>query len=523
MIHLLKLLTVAIIAATGLCFQPQEVLQHTSGDPYAPSLENARGNANLIFNAIHSSMRQWGSSLQHNGLSFFPAYIPEGTILYRGGDTPHIPSTREWLAFEIEHAMMFAKQSPGAPGNWSEASKFDRLMTRLKSDTQPTGLKDNAMPEPGYLQIYRATRPLERVLYFDGSSAGNSPFGMLDTQDLVFLNKSRPPLQDMKRADDLCTLGAKWNIEAFIRMEAGFELIKCNFSDGLELLSARRTPRNQEPAAYDDRFLFEYMRSVSMRHQDIGAHRVTLDYSSMVSSYFYGTNLSNPDTTKSDASLPRIAHTEPEQLYRIRSDLKKTLSRKRSFQSTVDWQGVVDMVVSRYADRLQLMAGGLLPKQLLAEINTLLNMFVDYEDAELPEEDPVKECTLHYLSPLTVEVFTEQDHMISAAIEQVTNKICKTLFKVREILLDQAKFDLMDTRSSVALILELNKWLNWTVWKYCGHCKPDQVCFIAAWPYGLEEDHYNPGCLSHQDMESRRTVQSYWFPDGITEGVSEWI
>ncbi|GME41557.1 hypothetical protein BKCO1_320003 [Neofusicoccum parvum] len=41
-------------------------------------------NANHVFNAIHSSMRQWGSSLNHNGMSFFLASVPEGTQFYHG-------------------------------------------------------------------------------------------------------------------------------------------------------------------------------------------------------------------------------------------------------------------------------------------------------------------------------------------------------------------------------------------------------------------------------------------------------
>jgi hypothetical protein len=43
-----------------------------------------RENAHYIFNAIHGAMRQWGSSLKHNGMSFFPATIPNKTLFYHG-------------------------------------------------------------------------------------------------------------------------------------------------------------------------------------------------------------------------------------------------------------------------------------------------------------------------------------------------------------------------------------------------------------------------------------------------------
>lgn len=70
---------------------------------------NETKNANHIFNTIQDSMRQWGSSLHHNGVSYFLARVPAGTQFYHGTskDTPVIGT--EWLAFEPEHAMVFAR------------------------------------------------------------------------------------------------------------------------------------------------------------------------------------------------------------------------------------------------------------------------------------------------------------------------------------------------------------------------------------------------------------------------------
>ena len=48
-------------------------------------------------------------------------------------------------------------------------------------------------------------------------------------------------------AKDFCDLGAKWEIEGFVRIEMGFEIIFCELSDGLVLESAheRRSGKNQ--------------------------------------------------------------------------------------------------------------------------------------------------------------------------------------------------------------------------------------------------------------------------------------
>jgi hypothetical protein len=43
-------------------------------------------------------------------------------------------------------------------------------------------------------------------------------------------------------AKDLCDLGAKWEIEGFVRIEMGFEIILCEFSDRLVFESAYERP-----------------------------------------------------------------------------------------------------------------------------------------------------------------------------------------------------------------------------------------------------------------------------------------
>ncbi|KAJ4990755.1 hypothetical protein SVAN01_03764 [Stagonosporopsis vannaccii] len=75
---------------------------------FASSGSAAVSNANHVFNAIHSSMRQWGGSLNHNGMSLFLATVPEGTQLYHGTSKPDFIEGMQWLAFEPEHALIFA-------------------------------------------------------------------------------------------------------------------------------------------------------------------------------------------------------------------------------------------------------------------------------------------------------------------------------------------------------------------------------------------------------------------------------
>jgi hypothetical protein len=52
-------------------------------------------------------------------------------------------------------------------------------------------------------------------------------------------------------------------------MEAGFELILCNFADGVEFVSATQRPLQQMPEGYDELQMFEMLRGIGMRYQGL--------------------------------------------------------------------------------------------------------------------------------------------------------------------------------------------------------------------------------------------------------------
>ena len=499
---------------------PQKPLSSQSQN--GPSLASATENANLIFNAIYASMRQWGSSVQHNGMSFFPASIPAGTLLYHGHHTPDRVVGIEWLAFEIPHAEMFArgwkKRNQTGGGEGGQADEHDEFVDLRSTPPQLLwGLEKPEQPQygpresvPGYLHIYQATRPL-KVLYIDGMAAANSELGTLDTQDLLLLNFTSGVWAERQRAKELCDLGEKWGIEGFIRMECGFELIKCDFSTGLDFISHKERPNESDPQGRNDIFLLDFVRDIANRYHGIDGGRVHLDYSSMVSAFFYAANLSNPhqDPRAGPSALPRLVESDDQVLQRIRSDLGHSLRNSKA-GAGVDWQGVADMIVKRYAARLQWMATGMEQETFLSQVNIMMNTFVDYGISE--GRDPVTVCSEHYLQP--VEPSTEQDRLIEAALKVVTRRICNTLWEVRKILL-QKEDDTLEaeaTSSAVELVRDLISRLDWSDWKACGQCKVDEVCFIAFFPFGTADDHYNPHCVNSTELQhrSRGTEDNYW-------------
>lgn len=161
---------------------------------HSPPPINATINANHIFNTIQDSLRQWGSSLHHNGVSFFLARVPAGTQFYHGTSKDSPVTGTEWLAFEPEHAMVFARlrSPPLPPPDDREQDGHGELRRRHEFEragpphSPPPGTSEN---EAGYLHTYTASKDL-RLLYVDGMSAAKCDKGTLDSQDLVLFNGS---------------------------------------------------------------------------------------------------------------------------------------------------------------------------------------------------------------------------------------------------------------------------------------------------------------------------------------------
>lgn len=522
------LLTASAIVLPAVSIPPQAQAPLFSStkavDSRGPSLESARANAPHIFNAIHSSMRQWGSSLNHNGMSLFPARIPNNTHLYHGTHTPNAVKGMEWLAFEIEHAEGFARSftprrprqpgypQPGRPGEPGERDPPPpRELNWVDTMDEMLPLDDDDEPDflEGYLHIYRTTRPLTKLVYIDGMSAGKTNMGTLDTQDFLLRNKTNghdgPVFGDFMRGEDLCNLGAELGIEGFVRMEMGFEIIFCEFGDGLVLESARERPSGKNQS-YETLDQFEVLRGASMRYSGITGQRLTLDYSGMSSVYWYDLNLTNPDPKRLD--LPRLPVSDVAGLERVKADFMN-LFQESSAKSHVgnDWQGITDMIVLRYSDRLQLMAGNDTSREaLLSEIPVLLNLYIDFGNFDVPTA--IEKCTVHYLIAAVPE--TTADRMIHEALYTVMNRICRTLFYVGQLLLEEEEEDTADNSAleeSKSALKSLIDYLNWTTWKECGKCGYDEICFVAIWPWGSMEDHERPSCMKNEVLMER---EGYW-------------
>lgn len=528
-----------------------------------PDNKSANKNAFAIFNSIHSAMRQWGSSVHHNGLSFYLATAPEGSVFYHGGFSPDRPENFDWLAFEVEHAARFA-------ASWEFTEDFDLntraeltydeyiLKTLLKhrsshvkppSDTlhspsfhdalfsqRPMATMeemddddDDKDPPPnhppfdqlirGYFHLYRANRPLN-LLYIDGQAAAKCPLGSLDSQDMILLGRDKadtvpPTFGEWPRAEELCALAEEWKhpngakIDGFIRMEAGFEIIYCDFSEkgGLDLVSVQASSFSNETGLdpYEVASLFEWLRACAARFHGHPAGRLDIDWSSMVSAFSYPMNVSNPDWHRQD--LPRVVNATAESRSTVRDRLRDVFSargdREITKRKVVNWQGIVDSIVTRYSERLGYIANNKWSHDgLLLAIGTMVDPYVNYTDHSPKSEQPaIDRCTQHYLDPsrLRLETWTPEDHAIATALKRVSQDICDTLFFVRHVLrlnhMAKPNSDRI-VKDAQGRIVELTERLKWSTWRECGRCpSPDEICSIPMFPTGAsEDDYFHPSC-----------------------------
>lgn len=558
-------LMTATLLASGLSHATSEA---SLSKGFGPDIEAAKSRGPAIFNAVNDAMRQWGSSLHHNGMSFYLATVPEGVILHHGNTNRNSPDDPDWLAYEIEHAEIFARGRHGGPpgsgppgsggpppGDGRGRPPFDRrdtaafdLVNLAKDDGNPQQAifeEPYANPqdlgsmqsegEGGWLHTYRTTRPL-RYLYIDGMGGGKTSMGTLDSQDYLLrgdketvytMEKPPPPppsmgkrsggpMDEKLRAADLCAMCGSWNLSGVIRMEAGFEIIQCDFFDGLEEIQVLQRPDPGErgggpggPGLNGQIRNFEYIRGLSERYFGIGSSRTIIDYSSMVSAFFYPVNLTNPDPKRPD--LPRLSNVSQAELDAIKSHLKHVVSARHDDAiRTIDWQDVTDIIVGRYADRIQSMVEkDYSPDSMLNELDFLLTVYIDYSGKDKDQiSAAIDRCANFYLH--SIHPVTEADHLIHAGVKAVTTNLCTKLFDARELLMANETSSHSDSlTSAVDTLRSLMEYLGWARFKRCPPCAIDEACLIPMWPFGTKQDYESPRCVNSSTSRGDRE-ESYW-------------
>ncbi|KAJ7928343.1 hypothetical protein B0H13DRAFT_1968379 [Mycena leptocephala] len=362
---MLLLLSLAVLYGTARAGQIP--FQALSGDTRTSALNSASvwenlntrpdnsSTGHLIFDTVNSLLQHWPNTRYRNGHNIIPGTVPVGTLLYHGREDGNLPTIPEWTATDPEHSFPFCGAPPlsMAPGNDSFSGCWQLTLV--------------------------ATRPL-KVLYFDGSSAANiKDEGTMDAQDLLIWGHIDPArwVEDRARINDLCTWGREFGLDGYMRMEMDFEIMLCDFSQGVELLSAdflaawwsdHITPALWRPNAYStleyppppssallspherspwalDMLRFETVRGGAWHNHYPGDTRIVLDLTRFIS--FYDTALVPSLIARRDLS-GRFGGSNT----RLQEVLAPGVN---TAGSGVDWQTLYRVVLDRYADRLELL------------------------------------------------------------------------------------------------------------------------------------------------------------------------
>ncbi|BCR87158.1 uncharacterized protein ACHE_31145S [Aspergillus chevalieri] len=308
-------------------------------------------NANHIFNAIHSSMREWDSTLYHYGMSFFLASVPAGTQLYHGTGTPNPTTGMEWLSFELAQAILFAKLPPPL----IESHNPCRAPAHGQGQ-EPLSSGPEADEESGWLHTYAAARDL-RLLYIDGLSAAWSNNGTQDSQKRIFLDDTIHESQIVDEAEaavEMCRiLRETWGdrLDGILRMEIGTEVILCSFERDLKFVRAVRAKpiksldkgnRSKKKTLADLQPDVGSWLSVASRYHGIGGNRVRLNYDHFVTAFAHDLDIFGGESKK---YRPRLEHLESSSLEPIRQGLETLVMTHDPSDSSFNWQAITDMIV----------------------------------------------------------------------------------------------------------------------------------------------------------------------------------
>lgn len=520
------------------------VLLASTASAIVPEHDTVIRNANDIFNAVNAAGRQWGSSVNHIGFGVYPAYIPAGTMLYRGGPETTAPTTPEWLAFDIHHAQHFALRN------------VYRSNKKTDTDSKPMASKDEENPDDthtletgnvdkhaaqkvltnkhnnhsqpksenrAYLQTYQAAEDL-KVLYLDGMSAAH-PDGPHDTWNMLRDNETTtsPPEDDPMRADPphaMCEIVNAMGYQAIVRMEMGFEVIYCDFNDGgLDLISqVREKPLKKRLSNKFDATRMPWARSAVSHYDGLGS-KLFIAFSSMFSALFYPVSMTDASGQYRISAMPLQERRE------LRAGALQALQNPTKYQRVNwHWQEATTAIVARFAGTIAALASGKLTTEFIAaEVEGVAAAYCNYEaDVNVADEteaanktfNSVDMCSRELLRPVTMyrNRWTEQDKLLHTAISVVTEDICSTyIASYGELLAAAEQEDLRADDRTSRTMPEATRWvvkkmrglterLAWPEWEKLQPCEDHEVAFTPMFPLGNKNKGLKPACRSSEDL-----------------------
>ncbi|KAF9236703.1 hypothetical protein BU15DRAFT_63754 [Melanogaster broomeanus] len=485
-------------------WQPASIADNDLSGWSLDELPNPNATGHLVFETVHSLLQQWPNTRLRNGHTIVPGTIPEGTLLYHGTNRNELPPGPEWTSVDPEHSFFFCSDETGR-GCW-------------------------------HLTL-ATTRPL-KVVYFDGSSAAKTEWGSLDAQDILIWGVVRPSsmYKEQQRIADLCKWGKGFGLDAFVRMEVDFEVMLCDFTSGVTVVSfsnlaSASNPRNSEffpDNSQDSRVAFESLVTGSWHNRFPGELRVQLDLAGLVS--FYDTKLAPslvPIRAGQERWDHRVQNISSGDVLAARERLAEALTRPEGCSSRIDWRALVRATDSEkildLARKTQIQLRVMLTPYILRTATPLHGTNLDWAV-------PIfKLCATTHTSFIQFDSpsMTPSEHLILQAVRETSGEICRvvtsmwasgvhagldSMLNPQELPDVREVTNLMDAWSKN--VNRLMAWLDWSIWVKCKPaCGPEEMCYLPTWPHNFPKPPWEP---KPEDPDSgSRTISIFSVREGF--------
>lgn len=500
-------------------------------------------NATAIFNTVLSALRPKHSQLIPNGVSFIPAYIPQGSLLYHGNNNGEIPKGLEWVAFDHEFSMNFIDHRLGMggppgfngskPGHGPKHGKH-KGPPPMEVDERgppppppphkggpgnkgPFGPSKDRKDHPSML-TFQVVRPLDKMILLDGSSAAKSRTGEMDTQMILARAGVNETMREYEAAEKICEWGKPFGIDGYIRVEVGFEAVICDFhSEKLKLISNVTIERAQESLKFpledgddisaEEKHILDRIYATAGYEQvkqgnvhDKRDGRILLDFRGLVTPL-------NRTWVNPDPYLRRIYNVSSDLQDELIQDLGSYMSSEVNPYLGTDWQLVVDEIIDKLAPMLKQLNDSLSnlsqssndEKILESATNcsvltsNFVRRFADFNIKDIHDrfEKAKKQATYQYSHPLQ-HLQSESDVLIWSSITHITSKVVDTIFEiskhsgkvviagyVEKTPLGKYKDSLLASQENLNSLLET---LNWPIYYECDRlCGWNEVCYTPSW------------------------------------------
>lgn len=485
-------------------------------------------NASAVFNTVHGALKQKDNDVFPVGVFFIPAYIPPNTLMYHSTSLPHIPDGYEWIAMDYEFSYNFARFDRG------KKPVFRRPPKRPHHDStngvHQVSSKFSLPLGNAFLYTFRNTKPLDKLIYLDGASAAKTNTGEMDQQSILMRQKNVDErVDEYKAAEVICEWGKEFGLQGIIRLEIGYEMVLCDFHDGIEL-AANVSLNNVTDLAHlpyekpvpetpletkREKLLDGWSSFNSWEHLkagggvDDGEHRIVLDFSNMVTPL----NLTwiNPDPYKR-----RIHNLSEPAKEAIISDVRKGLVEPVDPFRKTDWQLLTRRIEEKFAPLFMLLQTsfrvfeenlkeGDLSEVLESAVSDLTRITFNFvrrysnnniKDQKAKEEQAFKDAIKDYAFH-TFPIATKADSLVFSSLYRVTTEVVGSLFDIyyttREMLHDiyvepstarheEFKKTLLQKQKDLSDLLGV---LRWSIFTRCSNsCAWDEVCYSPTWGPG---------------------------------------